>query len=151
MELVKFNKEKNRQTWKYLDRYRKIWLYQDIAWLNDHVNMLEKIKPGYVINHGIDESCMWIDLSILPGTPASEFAHTKDFILTIYNFCLDNISSTKPFAHGDWVLSNILIDNSDIDMCDWDNLGIYDSTEIYDKLKSDLTSAFGSKFLEVIK
>jgi RIO-like serine/threonine protein kinase len=78
--------------------------------------------------------------------PANTFPHTKEFIDKIYNFCINNINTTSPYAHGDWVLSNILIDDDDIHIIDWDNVGIYSPTEILEKLHSDLKSAFGDKF-----
>jgi RIO-like serine/threonine protein kinase len=102
--------------------------------------------PGYVQSHGIEDSSMYICFNIIPGTPANTFEHTPEFIDKIYNFCVSNIKETEPYAHGDWVLSNIIIDGDNMYMVDWDNVGIYNPKEVLTKLKSDLKSAFGDKF-----
>ena len=54
--------------------------------------------------------------------------------------------------HGDWVLSNIVIQpDGNMIMIDWDNLGLYREEEYMDKLHSDLISAFGEeKFKKAI-
>ena len=43
-------------------------------------------------------------------------------------------------------LSNIIVDGENMYMVDWDNVGIYPTVQIYEKLKSDLQSAFGDLF-----
>jgi RIO-like serine/threonine protein kinase len=89
---------------------------------------------------------MWIDYKIILGKPASGFIHSDEFIKKIYNFCLSNIRETYPYVHGDWVLSNIIIHEDNIKMCDWDNLNIYPREDIIIKLHKDLESSFGDKF-----
>ncbi len=77
---------------------------------------------------------------------ANTFEHTDKFIDNIYKFCIGQIEDTLPFVHGDWVLSNIVINDNNITMIDWDNVGIYPKVEAYDKLYSDLYSQFGERF-----
>lgn len=132
------------------DRYRKEWHYIDQKWLIDHVHLLEQVVPGYLVRYGCEDESMFIEMKILSGTPASVFEHTDEFIKKIYAFCIQNIHSTLPYVHGDWVLSNIIINDDNIQMCDWDNLGIYPLDEVQKKLVYDLESAFGKKFKEVI-
>jgi len=147
MILIRENKEKHRQVYFLKNRYRKYWFSKTPEWIKDHVKLLDTFFPGYILKHG---DC-WIDFKILDGITASTLPHTDEFILKIYNFCKNNIKETYPYAHGDWALSNIIINGSDIVMCDWDNLGIYANKEINDKLHDDLFSSFGEKFLKVIK
>lgn len=151
MILIKENLQKKRQTWKTDNFYRKVWLFVDTVWLDHHLDLLNQVVPNYVLDSGYDDKSMWIDYNIIPGITASKFEHTDDFIKNIYAFCLRNIEETKPYVHGDWVLSNIIIDGENIQMCDWDNLNIYPRDEILKKLHKDLESAFGKKFNEVIK
>jgi len=150
MVLIKENIQKKRQTWKLDHCYRKIWLFEDLYWQEQHVNRLHEVCPGYVKSYGHTRGTMWIDFEIIPGRPAAVFFHSKDFIKKIYNFCIENIKETNPYAHGDWALSNILINGDDIRMCDWDNLDIYSKENIFIKLKHDLQSAFGKQFDEII-
>jgi len=150
MELVKENLQKKRQTWKFNDHYRKIWLFKDLVWQDHHIKLLNEVVPNYVRSYGNDDDKMWIDYNVVPGVPASTILHTDEFIKRIYNFCLQNIKDTKPYAHGDWVLSNILVDGNTIKLCDWDNLNIYPEEDKIVKLKLDLRSAFGKRFDEVI-
>ncbi len=139
MELVKENKAKGRKVYFCGDRYRKVW-ENKIDWIYTHVKILNRVMPGFVIDYGND----YIDYKVIEGVTANTVEHTDKFINKIYNFCLENIKATKPWVHGDWVLSNIIIqpDNTML-MIDWDNIGIYREEEYLNKLHTDLISAFG--------
>ena len=139
MELVKENKAKGRKVYFCGDRYRKVW-ENKIDWIYTHVKILNRVMPGFVIDYGND----YIDYKVIEGITANTVKHTDEFINKIYNFCLENIKATKPWVHGDWVLSNIIIqpDNTML-MIDWDNIGIYREEEYLNKLHTDLISAFG--------
>lgn len=148
MVLIKENKEKQRAVYKLEDRYRKVWYFVNEEWLDDHIEMLKEVNPGYVLNYGInvDTDSMFVEYKIISGVPANMFEHTEEFINKIYNFCIDSINSTAPYAHGDWVLSNIIIDGDALQLVDWDNLGVYPAELVLEKIGSDLKSAFGGKF-----
>ena len=89
---------------------------------------------------------MWIDTNKIEGELASTFEHTPDFVKRIENFCLNHyFTKTKPYAHGDWVLSNMIIRDDEISLIDWDNCGIYPEPQILHKMQLDLKSAFGDK------
>ena len=150
MELIKANKEKSRRVYKGLNFYRKEWLFEDHNYFKKHLEIMEEILPGYILNSGCGDGRMFLDLRIIPGIPANTFEHTDAFIEKIYNFCLKNIEETKPYAHCDWVLSNIIIDGDKIEMVDWDNVGVYQPSDVFEKLHSNLKSAFGDKFDEVL-
>ena len=139
MELVKENKAKGRKVYFCGDRYRKVW-ENKIDWIYTHVKILNRVMPGFVIDYGND----YIDYKVIEGVTANTVEHTDKFINKIYNFCLENIKATKPWVHGDWVLSNIIIQPDDtMIMIDWDNIGIYREEEYLNKLHTDLISAFG--------
>jgi RIO-like serine/threonine protein kinase len=141
MELIKENIEKNRRVYFCGDRYRKVWK-DKTEWIYTHVKTLEYLFPGYVLSHGND----YIEYAIIEGTLASDIKHTDQFIRQVYIFCLENIKATKPWIHGDWVLSNIIIQpNGQMVMIDWDNLNISHETDYTKKLHSDLISAFGKE------
>jgi hypothetical protein len=143
MKLIRENKEKQRTTYFCGDRYKKVWENSTPEWVIHHVQLLDKHVPGYVLNFGNN----WIDYAVIPGVLASTFPHTPEFIKKIYKFCLDSIVETSPYVHGDWALSNMLVDGNIIRMCDWDNLGVYPMDEVKAKLIADLTDAFGKEFL----
>jgi len=111
---------------------------------------VKKFVPNYVYNYGENELGVWLDMYPIKGTPANTIPHTKEFVEKIYKFCLGNLDQTYPYAHGDWVLSNMFIVDEEIKLCDWDNLGIYPKQEVIEKLHSDLRSAFGDLFDEVL-
>jgi predicted Ser/Thr protein kinase len=142
MELIKENLEKKRAVYLTNNIYRKVWFDDRAEWIYRHVKILDRIVPGYVIGYGND----YIDYAPIAGTLASTIEHTDAFIRQIYKFCLDNITSTKPWIHGDWALSNIIIipDNTMV-MIDWDNVGMHRQQEYMEKLHNDLSSAFGEK------
>lgn len=151
MKLLKDNIEKGRCVYQFKNGLiRKYWRLKDLNWLEKHVKILHNVVPGYVENYGINELGVWIDTCPLPGINASIIPHTDEFILKIYNFCLQNIKDTAPYVHGDWVLTNMLVDGEDIYLCDWDNVGIYPIEEVMKKIVADLESAFGPRFKEVI-
>jgi len=148
MKLIRNNIEKQRQVFFCGDRYRKVWGdSKPQEWILSHVTLLDKMMPGYVLDHGDH----WIEYSVLPGIQVSELPHTTHLVKKIYKFCLANIQETYPFAHGDWALSNMLMDGDTIRMCDWDNLDQYPLAKIMQKMHSDLTSSFGTLFLQLIK
>lgn len=148
MELIKENLEKKRAVYRKDDNtIRKIWYGKDLAWADNHVYTIEKVFPGYVKKFSAEDDHAWIDFKFIEGTLASTLPHTEEFVLRIKRYCHENYKKTFPYAHGDWVLSNMIIDNEDnIHMIDWDNLKIWDPEDVYSKIHSDLKSAFGEKY-----
>ena len=146
MKLIKENTEWGRKVFELEDRFRKEWTVIDRERLEEHIIILDEVMEGWVIDWGVDDEKMFIEYHKVPGTPASEFAHTPQFIKKIYDFFKFTINETSPYAHYDWVLSNIMIDGDKMYMVDWDNVGLYNEEQIMTKLHSDLTSAFGDKF-----
>ena len=142
MELIRENKEKQRATFFCGDRYRKEWYNVSATWIRNHVQLLNKLVPDYVLGFGDN----WIEYKIIPGVPASTLSHSPEFVNRVYRFCLDSIAETSPYVHGDWSLSNIIVNGDTLKLCDWDNLGIYPMDEVKAKLISDLTNAFGTAF-----
>lgn len=146
MKLIRKNAEKQRAVFLLEDgTYKKIWHNGKVFWLIEHVKLLKELMPEYVTGYGAANGEVWITFNPVPGIPASTFEHTDEFIKKIYEFCLDNIKQTAPYVHGDWSLSNMLIDGDTIRMCDWDNLGIYPKEQVEGKLVKDLIDAFGKE------
>lgn len=141
MELIKANKDKGRKVYFCGDRYKKVW-EKKLDWIYTHVKILNRVMPGFVIDYGND----YIDYKIIEGVTANTVKHTDEFINKVYNFCLENIKATKPWVHGDWVLSNIVIQpDGTMIMIDWDNVGVYQEETYLNKLHTDLISAFGEE------
>jgi len=151
MELIKENKDKHRAVYKLDDgNYKKYWYDKDLYWIYRHVEILNKIMPGYVLDHGTDLKGAWAVFKQLKGFPANLREHTDEFMLFVYEGCLKNIKETAPYSHGDWVLSNIYIEGDQLHFCDWDNVGMYAEELSLDKMHRDLHSAFGDRFYKVI-
>lgn len=146
MKLVKENIEKAREVYKTDTSYIKHWHGKDFVWLLAHIKRLERVRPDYIINYGPGDGFMWAEFAKLEGTPASEFEHTPEFVKRITEYCVNNYKETYPYAHGDWVLSNIIINGDTIEMCDWDNVDKYPKEGVLEKMRNDLKSAFGDKF-----
>lgn len=151
MKLLRQQIEKQRSVYLLKDRVRKVWHISKLDWAKDHFKLLTQQIPGYALDIGHDTDSVWIDYKIIPGVPASTLPHDPGFINRIYNFCLMNIQETAPYVHGDWALSNMIVDGEKITMCDWDNLGIYPVDQVFKKLHQDLYDSFGSAFLKLIK
>lgn len=142
MILVKENTIKQRKVYYTGHSYIKVWDNKSTQWVKEHVRILDIVVPNYVISSGYN----YIEYKVVEGKTANTFEHTDKFIDNIYKFCIGQIEDTLPFVHGDWVLSNIVINDNNITMIDWDNVGIYPKVEAYDKLYSDLYSQFGERF-----
>lgn len=141
MELVKENKDKGRKVYFCGDRYKKVWNNR-ADWIYTHVKILNRVVPGFILGHGAD----YIDYKVVEGITANTVEHTDKFIKDIYNFCLASIKASRPWVHGDWVLSNIIIQpDGTMQLIDWDNVGIYREEEYLNKLHNDLISAFGEE------
>lgn len=149
MVLIKENIEKGRSVYKDNNLIRKNYFNKDIVWLLDHMEIMDNIMPGYIVGGGTILQGVYINMINLPGIRADKFIHTPEFIKKIYNFCLELNTKTYPYYHGDWVLSNMFIDEDVIYMCDWDNVGKHPSDQAMTKLYSDLYSAFGDQFKEI--
>lgn len=147
MQIIRTTPEKGRTVFFDGTHYVKCWNNLPANWISTHVNLLREVVPGYVHDYGGN----WISFNTIKGVPASTLEHTPELIDRIYKFCLDNIKQTAPYAHGDWALSNMIVEGDKITMCDWDNLGIYPMDEVMEKLKTDLSDAFGKAFEQYIQ
>lgn len=144
MILVKEHKDKQRIVYKDKDKYIKVWTEIKPMWISNHVKLLREVCPNLVDDYGGN----WIRYNEIKGVTAHHVEHTDDFIRKVYKFCLETIEQTKPYVHGDWVLSNIIVHNNTLYMIDWDNIGIYPEQEYMSKLHSDLYSQFGDRFYD---
>ena len=142
MILVKENTVKQRKVYYTGHSYIKVWDNKSTEWVKEHARILDIVVPNYVISSGDS----YIEYKVVEGKTANTFEHTDKFIDDIYKFCVTQIETTLPFVHGDWVLSNIVINDNNMTMIDWDNVGIYPKVDAYDKLHKDLYSQFGERF-----
>lgn len=147
--LIKRNIKKGREVYKinngYLKRYACNGRY-GLSWLENHIQDLNIVNPGYVLDYGSEKDHVWIKVKALPGKPAGEFERTDEFIKSVIEFCKRNYKETYPYAHFDWAISNILIDNNQMYLCDWDNLSkYYSEQEVQDKMYNNLYKPFGEK------
>lgn len=145
MELIKENNIKKRKVYKGNRIYKKVWLFCDSEWIQNLVALLDRLLPGYVVDYGFDENKMYMTVNEIRGNPVNTYEHTDKFIKEIVNFCKENIEKTQPYAHMDWVLSNIIDTGEGYELVDWDNLQMVSLEEARKKLRHDLLSAFGEK------
>lgn len=147
MDLIKENKFKKRAVFFDGKKYYKTWYFNDVRWLIEHISFLNKYAPGLVHDYTSTDNSMTLIMNEVKGTPANTFDHTDKFIDKIYKACVKNIEETAPWVHGDWVLSNIIItDTDEVKFIDWDNINLYPKDAAIEKLHMDLESAFGEKF-----
>tara|TARA_X000001036_G_scaffold204190_1_gene191880 strand:+ start:155 stop:733 length:579 start_codon:yes stop_codon:yes gene_type:complete len=140
------------QTWNkirtvhnYKTHYRKHWNYTDPEWFYPHIEMLNKLRPGFVINARLTKKGMWIDYKVIPGQKASDpdFVRDEQFISRIYDFVISNIKETYPYAHCDWALGNIIIDDTNIELIDWDCCRIQKHEHIIRIFDESMVKNFG--------
>ena len=151
-KLIKQKAETQSEVWELGDVFRKKWLYKDEEWLTEHYQMLTGLcSVGYLKGIGFGDGEMWLDTYKIQGKLANTFEYTPEFIEKIFNFCLEHYyTKTKPYAHFDWDLSNMIINGDDISLVDWDNCRIYPEGQVFDKMESDLKKPFVGSDLEFI-
>jgi len=121
------NSKHNRKIEKLKDRYRKTWYGEDPEQklgtknLYEHIRLLNKFNPGYVLDYNLNDKEMVIDYKILPGIRMGDINYDDEFKEKIYNYCSSHIVSTWPYAYFEWNPWNILIDGDSIHLIDWDN------------------------------
>ena len=107
--------------------------------VDEHVNMVNKLFPGYILDYKVYSNSIWIDSNIIKGVPASEvFPKTPEFIKKIYRFCVDHYKKTAPYAHGDWILENIMIDGDNFKLIYCDHIDIYTEQEAFKRIYNDI-------------
>ena len=153
IKIKKISRSRERRVYKYKTHYRKHWNFASNKFatrlpIKEHVEMVNKLVPGYILGYKVLKKCMWIDYNIVPGIPASDmtvFPRTPEFITKVYNFCIDNIRETAPYAHYDWSLDNIIIDGDNLQLIDWDLCAIYTDQEIKERFESQYIGQLYSK------
>jgi RIO-like serine/threonine protein kinase len=146
MKLIKSTPERRREVWLLDDCYRKIWKYSKTDLLTRHITLLKIAAPGYVLRHGYDKNSMWVDYKIIEGVSANTLYLSDELIEKIYRFVLKHFDQTAPFYHGDWQLSNIIVNDDDFTMVDWDNINTDFRDDMLIKLHFDLRESIGSRF-----
>ena len=103
------------------------------------MEIVNKLFPGYILDYKVYSNSIWIDYNIIKGVPASEvFPKTPEFMKKVYRFCIDHYQKTAPYAHGDWILENIMVDGDNFKLIDWDHLDIYSEQEAYQRIYNDV-------------
>lgn len=140
------------QTWNkirtvhnYKTHYRKHWNYTDPEWFYPHLEIVNKLRPEFVINARLTKKAMWIDYKVIPGRKANDpdFVRDDQFISRIYDFVISNIKETYPYAHCDWALGNIIIDDTNIELVDWDNCCVQKDEQIIRFFDEAMVKNFG--------
>ena len=150
----RYQKNKFRTVYKYKTHYRKHWNWRETTEtpivslpLDEHIEVVNKFFPGFIIEHKVLKNSTWIDYNIVPGISAVEFPKEPEFIKKIYNFCLKNIEQTKPYAHFDWTLENIIINGDKMQLIDWDTCAIYTEKEVQKHFNSCYISQLYKKYV----
>jgi hypothetical protein len=151
------------EVYELSDCYKKIWKFlpeipdfQIEQGLSHHVEIMKIVNPDYIKRYGWDkdEKTVWMELKKISGDTADKFPHTPEFIKKVYQFCLDNIKQTFPYAHQDWHLDNIIVDGDNMSMVDWDNVDLYSYHESVNRLHDNLRNSergFGEKFEQYLR
>jgi len=150
MKLIKQNLAKKRSVFFDGTHYHKIWHYSRPEWLAEHFQTVKLLCPELPHDWHHTDSEMTFVMNVIPGTPASQFEHTASFVEQICRACQQNIQQTQPLYHGDWSLSNMIVNQGTVTFIDWDNIDRYSLHEVEQKLISDLHSAFGDTVLNYI-
>ena len=129
-EKIQVKSNDDNKVFKLKDRYRKEWytinqkLYFAGNTLDQHILLLDKFMPGYVLDYNFTKNGFFIDYKILPGIPL-ELCNYQAIKEDVINICIEHLKTTWPYAHYDWSKSNILVDHDSVHLIDWDNIQDY--------------------------
>lgn len=122
------NTKHNRKILKLKDRYRKIWYGENPQLklgtknLIEHVRLLNKFNPGYILDYNLTDKEMIIDYEILPGKSMDTYyPYDGELKERAYDYCLRHLLSTWPYAFCEWNRWNVLIHNDSMCLIDWDS------------------------------
>lgn len=147
MLLIKETKSKFREVWYDGEYYYKTWKFVDKRWLEAHVKLLDICAEDLVADYTFQENSMTLKMNKIEGTLANTYKHTQEFFNMIYSACLKDLDRTSPYAHGDWVLSNMIITkDNEVKFIDWDNVNLFPRKGAIMKIHMDLKSAFDNNF-----
>lgn len=147
MVLIKETKSKFREVWYDGEYYYKKWNFVDSRWLEAHIELLDRYAKGLIAGYTFEKDSMTIKMKPVEGKLASTFDHTQEFFDKIYTACIHDLNRTAPYAHGDWVLTNMIITPTDeVVFIDWDNINLFPRKSAIMKMHLDLKSAFGDNF-----
>ena len=129
-EKIQVKSNADSDVYKLKDRYRKEW--QDLNHsfyfagnnLDQHILLLDKFMPGYVLDYNFTKNGFFIDYKILPGIPL-RLCNYQAIKEDVINICIEHLKTTWPYAHFDWSKSNILVDHDSVHLIDWDNIQDY--------------------------
>ena len=117
MQLIsqKFWKTKKRMV--YFDStnhcYVKRFTYLDEDWYNNHINILNKYFPGYILDNkfDIENKQMEFKYKAIEGQTFNyaRYGYTYKQINTVFEYCIKDIERTWPYKLNDWGLNNIII------------------------------------------
>jgi len=150
LTLIKHVPEKCRKVYDGGTFIRKVWSNHSLLSVASLAQRINSVFPNYIIDIGESSEGVFMDLTKLNGVLVSTLVQTDDLVKQVYKFCIDNMQHTLPYYHYDWALSNMIINNGKITLCDWDNLNLYTKSEAMQKLNDDLISAFGERYQRVI-
>ena len=122
------NTKQERKVIRLEDRYRKVWYGKNpehlLATNNlaEHIRLLNKFMPGYVLDHGFNDNGMFIDYEILPGKQMGKIDYSDELVDEVYDYCLRHLLNTWPYSYLEWNRWNVLIDGKSIYLVDWDSI-----------------------------
>jgi len=143
----------NRKIIRLEDRYRKIWYgenpQQKLGTQNlvEHVRLLNKFNPGYILDYDLNEKEMIIDYKIVPGFELDKINYDDELREKVYDYCLQHLLYTWPYAFLSWAPWNILIDGDSINLIDWDRFSYVSSNYTLENMINLLDNRFKTHFL----
>ena len=121
--------------------------------LQQHINIMNKVMPGYILQHGsFKKNAYFVDSKFFLGKclkdirqnfSPSGLRYTKDFIKKFRSFCIESARKTFPYSHGDWTPDNVLEYNGEWFLIDWDWVGQRTTQETQRILNLRLKQVFG--------
>jgi len=119
--------------------YIKHFHYLNQDWYTDHVKIVNKYFPGYILNNKFNtaKNRMEFKYKAIEGQTFNDarYSYTYEQINSVFEYCIRDIERTWPYKLNDWALSNIIITpNNHVKYVDLDTF--HDPTELPSKIKT---------------
>ena len=127
------------------------WTYSK---LNDKVELIKRVDPTYILEHGENDKVVWVKMRIIEGQSGWYCRWDNIFVEKIVNFIINHYESFYPIYHGDPALSNIIVSKENtLHYIDYDNIEKNENKMLVLKhIESKCMEAFKKKkYIKIIK
>ena len=127
-------------------------------WYKEHCRLMDKYYPGFILSRSCSGNRIILEYKEIEGNricgdedwePTEPIDWSYRRIHKLYRWILSEVDKTWPYTHGDWALTNILVQsNGEFKMVDFDtfsNTSLPTMDHVINQIHTDLIKGFGKR------